>query len=35
MDKGIYKNLLLSLTDEPEEAVETITIFQETWQDRH
>lgn len=35
MDKGIYKNLLLSLTDEPEEAVETITLFQETWQDRH
>ena len=35
MDKGIYKNLLLSLTDEPEEVVETITIFQETWQDRH
>jgi predicted Rossmann-fold nucleotide-binding protein len=35
MDKGIYKNLLLSLTDDPEEAVETITIFQETWQDRH
>lgn len=35
MDKGIYKNLLLSLTDEPEEVVETITHFQETWQDRH
>ena len=35
MDKGIYKNLLLSLTDEPEEVVETITLFQETWQDRH
>lgn len=35
MDKGIYKNLLLSLTDEPEEVVETITIFQETWPDRH
>lgn len=28
MDKGIYKNLLLSLTDEPEEVVETITRFQ-------
>lgn len=35
MDKGIYKNLLLSLTDEPEEVVETITHFQETLQDRH
>lgn len=35
LDKGIYKNLLLSLTDEPEEVVETITLFQETWQDRH
>lgn len=33
MDKGIYKNLLLSLTDEPEEVVETITLFQKTCQD--
>ena len=29
LEKGIYKNLLLSLTDEPEEAVETIRKFQE------
>lgn len=29
LDKGIYKNLLLSLTDEPDEAVATITKFQQ------
>lgn len=29
LDKGIYKNLLLSLTDEPDEVVETITKFQQ------
>lgn len=28
MEKGIYKNLILSLTDEPDEVVETITRFQ-------
>jgi hypothetical protein len=29
LHKGIYKNLLLSLTDEVEEAVKTITDFQQ------
>lgn len=29
LEKGIYKNLLLSLTDEPDEVVETITKFQQ------
>lgn len=30
LEKGIYKNLLLSLTDDPSEVVETITKFQQT-----
>lgn len=30
LEKGIYKNLLLSLTDDPTEVVETITKFQQT-----
>jgi hypothetical protein len=29
LHKGIYKNLLLSLTDEVDEAVKTITDFQQ------
>jgi hypothetical protein len=28
MNKGIYKNLLLTLTDEAEEVVNTISTFQ-------
>lgn len=34
LEKGIYKNLLLSLTDEVNEVVETITRFQKTCQGR-
>lgn len=30
MDRGIYKNLLLSLADEPEDAIRTITEFQQS-----
>ncbi len=34
MEKGIYKNLLLSLTDDVDEVVETITDFQKSHEKR-